>query len=180
MDRRGFLRTGAGGAAAVLLASLLPGACSPGYADTTGQGEPLRSLSPREYAVALAAAEALLIGLPVEPARVATAMDRELSLVGGAIERDMKTVLTLLEHLTPLGLRLSPFSRLSPEARLRYLETWRDSRFSLRRAAFNAVRSFVYFYAYADPATWSITNFPGPWPGRVHIPATPVDFGEIA
>ena len=49
-------------------------------------------------------------------------------------------------------------------------------------AAFNAIKSFVYFFAYSDPTLWNATGFPGPWPGRVDVPvAIPrVDFGEIA
>ena len=74
------------------------------------------------------------------------------------------------------------FTELDPAERLAYLEGWRDSRFNLRRAAFNAIKSFVYFFAYSDPALWNATGFPGPWPGRVGPPvAVPaVDFGEIA
>ena len=40
--------------------------------------------------------------------------------------------------------------------------------------------SFVYFFAYSDPATWPVTRFPGPWPGRVRVAVPSIDFGEIA
>ena len=178
IDRRGFLRTTAGGAAALGLAAILPAGCGTVGADAL-QDRDLESLTPGEYATARAAAEALLPGLPVEPERIALRLDRVRALVGGPIERDMKTVLRLLERLTPLAGRLRPFTELSPTERVRYLETWRDSRFSLRRAAYGAIRSFVYFFAYADPDTWPLTGFPGPWPARIDIPAYPVDFGEV-
>lgn len=178
LDRRGFLRASAGAGAAAALAALLPVGCAPGSAGAQ-QAAGLASLTVGELRTARAAAEALVGGLPVSSDAIALRLDRELALVGGPIERDMKTVLRLMERLTPLGGHLRRFSELSPEDRLAYLHTWRDSRFSLRRAAFNAVRSFVYFFAYADPATWTLTGFPGPWPGRVDIPAYPVDFGGV-
>lgn len=178
MDRRGFLRSTAGGGLAIGLAALLPG-CG----DAAGKGASgfdLRSLTQKEFDVARAAAEALLPGVGVDPESIAVRLDYELWAVGGAIEEDMRTVLQLLEHLTLLGGRVRRFTALDPEERLAYLESWRDSRFSVRRAAFNAIKSFVYFFAYADPATWAATGFPGPWPERFDLAVPPVDFGEIA
>lgn len=178
IDRRGFLRTTAGGGVALALASLLPG-CGRA-ADAQGSTD-LRSFTAAEFETMRAAAEALLLGgAAVDPAALAHRIDRELWLVGGAIEEDMRTVLQLLERLTFLGGRVRRFSDLDAEERLAYLHTWRDSRFNLRRASFNAVKSFVYFFAYSDPSTWAMTGFPGPWPGRVNVPVPAVDFGEIA
>lgn len=179
IDRRGFLRKTAGGGLAIGLASLLPG-CGREAGAVGASGGELRSLTQKEFEVARGAADALLAGVPVDPAAIAERLDYELWAVGGAIEEDMRTVLQLLEHLTLLGGRLRRFSELDRPERLAYLETWRDSRFNLRRAAFNAVRSFVYFFAYSDPATWQATGFPGPWPGRIEAAVPPVDFGEIA
>lgn len=180
IDRRGFLRTAAGGTAAAALASLLPAGCAPDYPQAEADGVQLQSLSPKEYAVARAAAEAMLLEVPVPPARVVARIDRELALVGDPVRHDMKLVLRLLEHFTWLGGRLSRFTALEPPARLRYLEGWGGSRFNLRRAAFGAVKAFVYFTAYSEDATRALTGFPGPWPGRIRVPAYPVDFGETA
>lgn len=180
LDRRGFLRATTGGAAAIALASALPAGCASDYPEFEADGVELKALTPKEYAVARAAAEALLVGVPVSPAAVAAGIDRELSAVGDPILTDMKTVFTLLEHLTILGGRLRPFTALEPAQRLEYLQTWRYSRFGLRRAVYQATKSFVYFFAYADSATRPITGFEGPWRERVDIPAYPVDFGEVA
>ncbi|HEX6588101.1 MAG TPA: hypothetical protein VF039_03680 [Longimicrobiales bacterium] len=178
IDRRGFLRSTAGGGLAIALASLLPGCGRSANAQDAGD---LRSLTEAEYETVRAAAEALLAGGPrVDPASIARRIDYELWAVGGAIEEDMRTVLQLLERLTFLGGRARRFSELDPQERLTYLHTWRDSRFNLRRASFNAVKSFIYFFSYSDPSTWQMTRFPGPWPGRVNVPVPPVDFGEIA
>jgi hypothetical protein len=178
-DRRGFLRTTAGGGFALALASLLPG-CGRA-AEAIGSGDDgLRSLTQREYETVVAAAEVLLAGVAVDAAAIARRIDYELWAVGGAIQDDMRTVLQLLERLTPLGGHVRGFSELSPSERLAYLEGWQHSRFNLRRAGFNAVKSFIYFFGYSDPATWAATGFPGPWPGRVQVAVPPIDFGEIA
>lgn len=175
LDRRGFLRATAGGGLAIAVVSVLPG----GLRATGAQG--LKSLTRAEFDTAVAAAEALLAGTAIEARPIVERIDAELWAVGGAIEEDMRTVLQLIGRLTILGGHLRGFTELGPEARLAYLHTWRDSRFTLRRAAFNAIKSFVYFFAYADPQTWPLTGFPGTWPDRgVPVPARPVDFGEIA
>ena len=180
LNRRGFLRATAGGATAAALASLVPAGCAEDYPQAGADDVALQALTPKEYAVARAAAEALLAGVPVEPAAVAAAIDANLAAVGDPIRADMKTVLSLLEHLTLLGGRMRRFTALDPEARLAYLGTWARSRFALRRAAFQAVHAFVYFFTYSQDATRPITGFEGPWPERgVPIPAYPVDFGEV-
>lgn len=177
VDRRGFLRTTAGGSAAIALASLLPAGCAADYPQAAGIA--LETLSAKEYAVALAAAEALLVDVPVDPADVARRIDYELARVGDPIREDMKTVLGLIEHLTFLGGRLRRFTALDPAARLENLRGWAHSRFNLRRGAFQAIRAFVYFFAYSEDATRPLTGFPGPWPERFSIPPRPVDFGEV-
>jgi hypothetical protein len=180
LDRRGFLRSVAGGSAAVAVASILPAGCAPAYPERAADGAPLRALSPKEYAVARAAAEALLVGVPVAADKVAAGMDRELALAGEPVRTDMKTVLKLMEHGTALSFRRRRFSALSPADRLAVLEDWATSRFNLRRAAFQALRGFVVYFAYADDATRSLTGFPGPWPEKLSVPVTPVHFGDVA
>ncbi|HEY0810908.1 MAG TPA: hypothetical protein VGD49_12140 [Longimicrobiales bacterium] len=180
LDRRGFLRTATGGAAAITLASFLPAGCTRSYPQSSQDNADLKALTPKEYAVARAAAEALLVGVPVSATTVAKRIDQELAWVGEPIRTDVKTALSLFEHLTPLTGRARRFTALQPEQRLSYMYNWRDSRLQLRRAAYQALKGFVYYFAYIDDATRGITRFAGPWPERVKIPAKPVDFGEIA
>jgi hypothetical protein len=178
LDRRGFLRTTTGGVAALALASLLPAGCAADYPEAAGLE--LLALSPKEFAVVRAAAEAILgEGVPVSPELVARRIDHELALVGEPVRGDFKAALGILEHLTPLGGHFRRFTALAPAARLSYLHGWRESRFVLRRAVFQAVKAFVYFFAYSDDATRPLTGFLGPWPERYPIAAYPVDFGEV-
>lgn len=180
MSRRGFLRGVAGGTAAVAVASVLPAGCAPDYGELRADGGALQTLTPKEYAVARAAAEALLVGVPVSADVVATGIDAELALAGEPMLTDMKTVLSLMEHGPLLSFRRKRFTALSPEDRRRVLDDWATSRFNLRRAAFQALKGFVIFYAYIDDSTRPLTGFPGPWPERFAIPAYEVDYGEIA
>ena len=179
VDRRGFLRATAGGAAAAALGTLLAPACAGSYPEAAADGVALQALTPKEYAVARALAEALLEGVPVPPARVAARLDHELALVGEPVRGDMKLALSLLEHLTFLEGRLRRLTALEPAARRAVLEGWGRSRFNLRRAVYQAVRAFLHFFAYSEDATRPLTGFPGPWPERLRIPAYPVDFGEV-
>lgn len=179
-SRRGFLRDSAGGAAAIALASVLPAGCAADYPQAAADGVDLQALTPREYAVARAAAAAILHDVPVAPADVARGIDAELAVAGDPMLADMKTVLGLIEHLTILGGRLRRFTALDDNARLAYLETWGRSRFGLRRAAYQALRGFIVYFAWSRPETRPLSRFDGPWTERFDIPAYPVDYGEIA
>jgi hypothetical protein len=169
----------AGGTAAVAVASLLPHGCAPDYPERRSDGEGLLTLTPKEYAVARAAAEALLVDVPVSPDAVATGIDAELALAGEPTLTDMKTVLSLMEHGPLLSFRRKRFSALSADDRRKVLDDWARSRFNLRRAAFQALKGFVVFYAYINDSTRPVTGFPGPWPERFQLSAYDVDFGEI-
>ncbi|MBR9989666.1 MAG: hypothetical protein KFH98_07930 [Gemmatimonadetes bacterium] len=162
------------------VASVLPAGCAPDYAERRSDGDALRALTPKEYAVARAAAEALLVDVPVSPDTVAAAIDAELAIAGEPMRTDMKTVLSLMEHGPLLSFRRKRFSALSPAARRVVLDDWATSRFNLRRAAFQALKGFVIFYAYSDEATRTLTGFDGPWPERFALPVYDVDYGEIA
>lgn len=175
LDRRGFLRNVAGGGAALAVAGWLPADAS-SYPAMQG----LRALTAKEHAILTAAAEALLPGVPVDAASVATEIDGELALMGEPIVSDLTAVLGLLEHLTFLRGHVRRFTSLDPAVRLAYLESWGTSRFNLRRAAFQAVRSLIHFVAWARPETRTVTGYAGTWPENFDFPAYPVDFGEIA
>jgi hypothetical protein len=180
VDRRGFLRGTAGGAVAIAFASTLPAGCSADYPQADGDGVTLKTLTPKEYGVLRAAAEVFLVGAPVAAKDVAAAIDAELAVAGEPVVADFKTVLGLIEHLTFLSWRRRRFTALSAEQRLAYLRDWSRSRFTLRRGAYQALHGFVGYFAYIRDETRALTGFSGPWPERVKIAATPVDFGEIA
>jgi hypothetical protein len=179
LSRRGFLHSAAGGTAAAAVASVLPAGCTRHYPQARDADVRLQALNEKEYAVARAAAEALLPGVPVSPDAVAAGIDAELAIAGEPVRSDMKTVLTLMEHGPLLALRPRRFTALPPAARLAVLDHWATSRFNLRRAAYQALRGFVVYFAYTDDRTRAITGFPGPWPEKLPLPVYDVDFGEV-
>lgn len=179
LSRRGFLRSAAGGTAAVAAAALLPAGCAREYPQAVAAGHRLQSLSEKEFAVARAAAEAMLEGVPTSPDAVAAGIDAELAVAGEPMRGDMKTVLALMEHGPLLSLRPRRFTALPPADRLAVLDDWATSRFNLRRAAYQALRGFVLYFAWTDDATRPLTGFAGPWPELVEVPVHPVDFGEV-
>jgi hypothetical protein len=180
IGRRSFLRTAAGGGAAIAAASLIPAGCAREYPQAAAAGVTLRALSEKQYAVARAAAEVMVVEVPVSPDSIAAGLDAELAVAGEPMVSDMRTVLSLMEHGTMLALRPRRFTALSADGRRAVLHSWATSRFNLRRAAYQALRGFVIYFAYIDDATRSATRFPGPWPELVDIPVHPIDFGEIA
>ena len=165
---------------AIALASLLPSGCAQDYPQANQHGVKLQTLTPKEFAIALAAAEVLLAGVPVKPADVAARIDAELATAGDPMRSDFKSVLGLVEHLTPLGGRMRRFTELTVPERMKYLAGWSRSRFKLRRGAYFGLKGFTYYFAYTDPVTRSLTGFKGPWPERVQIAVKAVDFGPVA
>jgi hypothetical protein len=180
IGRRSFLRSAAGGSAAVAAAALLPAGCARQYPQAAAAGVTLRALSEKQYAVARAAAEALVVGVPVSPDAIAAGLDAELAIAGEPVLSDMRTVLSLMEHGTVLALRPRRFTALTPAARRAVLDNWATSRFNLRRAAYQALRGFIIYFAWIDDATRPLTGFAGPWPELVELPVYPVDFGGVA
>jgi hypothetical protein len=170
----------AGGSAAIAAAAALPAGCARDYPQAARAGVTLESLSEKQYAVVRAAAEAVVVGAPVSPDAIAAGIDRELAVAGDPMLSDMRTVLTLFEHGTLLSLRWGRFTALSPDARRAVLDDWAASRFNLRRAAYRALRGFVVYFAWIDPATRPLTGFAGPWTELIDVPVYPVDFGPIA
>lgn len=106
----------------------------------------------RELATLAAVAETFVRGDAVRRAR----LTREaLDVAADPVQVDqIRLVLRLMEsRLANLLLARRPraFSAMSPVARQRYLLTWANSRFGLRRSAFSSLRKLLTYLAYADP-----------------------------
>ncbi len=101
------------------------------------------------------------------------------TLLAGVVEnslqpssaRDFRRVLSVFDsRLYNLMLSGRPvkFTRLDPESRERYLQSWRDSPLGLKRTAFQALKRLTLFLAYASMEddrgnpNWSAIGYPGP------------------
>ncbi len=121
----------------------------------------LQALSRREYAFIEAAAEAMFPrGGALEPSGRDAGVARYVDGFVASQPRRLRVLIHLLvflcEHAAlffPLGGRggFRPFTRLSPEARVRYLDSWRTSSWALRRLVFTSLRAIVTLGYLADP-----------------------------
>lgn len=178
LDRRDFLKLGLAGSAA----ALLPAGCS-GYREYVKPEEEtqLKFLSVKDYAILLAAADALLPegnGYPSHRALGTVAkIDAELAQWDPVRNKDIPVLLRLVEHGTLFfGYSFRRFTRLTVEERQAYLmDGWADSGFNLKRAGFLAMKGLLAFYYFSDPQVWPQIGYDGPWVDRFDIPATPVD-----
>lgn len=121
------------------------------------------ALAPWEAHVLAAAAE-VLTGVPgVDPYRVAENVDRFVQTMPPDKRLEIHELLALVEHgTTPLGLRLSRFTRLGPDARDAFLASLR-ARGGLLADAYRGLRDLVLLGAYQEPASWAALGYRGPW-----------------
>jgi D-cysteine desulfhydrase len=121
-------------------------------------------LAPWEAHV-LAAATPVLAGTSsVDGLVVAANVDRFLVTMSRALQLEIHQLLGLVEHgTTPLGLRLSRFTRLPPDAREAFLLSL-NARGGLMAQAFRGLRDLVLMGVYQDAAAWRGIGYAGPWP----------------
>jgi hypothetical protein len=167
LDRRAFLKAAGYGAALGLLpigCGAAPAALAPPH-DLV-----LEALSPRTY-VTFGAAAARLVGPEggraieagsIHPARTAEGWLRALPGVAPLLQQ----ALLVLEFAPfPLVAKLRPFTQLPGEAQDAVLLELMGSRFAWKRTVFGGVRGFAMLAYYSDPASRSLTGYPGPFGG---------------
>jgi hypothetical protein len=175
--RRGFLKKGLFGG---LLLALGGGAW---LFTRKGADTPLPdgvvNLTAAEYAVVVA-----LIGrfapkggtFPTpEALQTGRGVDRIFGLMEDSTRGELKQLLMLFENALPnflFGGRTRPFSTLDAAEQDEVLAEWRDSRITVRRTGYNALRGLVLAAYYGDKATWSAVGYPGPLQG-IHDPNAP-------
>jgi D-cysteine desulfhydrase len=124
-------------------------------------------LAPWEAHV-LAAATPVLAGVSsVDGLVVAANVDRFLATMPRALQLEIHQLLGLVEHgTTPLGLRLSRFTKLPPDAREAFLLSL-NARGGLMAQVFRGLRDLVLMGVYQDAAAWRGIGYAGPWPKEV-------------
>ncbi len=167
MSRRAFL-VRAGG---LLVAASLPVGCAgPAF---RAPGFQLRYFSPFEYAVVTRVADRIVpggYGLP-DPGSlgVARQADGVLALLDPSLEADFHQLLTLFDRVPILAGRLGSFLTQGPRGADAYLAAWENSPFELLRHGFQGLRRLAAAVYYADPRTWAILHYAGPWVGRIDV-----------
>ena len=164
--RRQFIQVGLAGAAILVAARLLDRAAplAPGT---------FLVLDSRAAALIGALAPVVLAGsLPSDAAsqEVATreiveAFDRAVSGLSPAVQEEIAQLLSLLRFppsrmaLAGLG---APWEEATPEAIAAFLTRWRNSRFDLFRAGYQALTQLLQAAWYDNPLSWAGVGYPGP------------------
>jgi hypothetical protein len=167
LSRRTFIAAGFAGAAALAAAAWLRGPHAP------PSRVPRRALDADGEAIFAAVAPVLLEGaLPSSEAARDAALARTLDGIDTAIAglspaaQDELGQLIALLALPPVRLAVARVSgkwpAASPAEVRRFLDACRDSRFTLMRAAYDALHDLTFAAWYGDARAWPAIGYPGP------------------
>jgi hypothetical protein len=166
--RRGFLRAGGMSAALLAVARLRVAPAFAASAPSTGDAA-LMVLSPTDARILSSiAARMTFTGDPSMPRFADTAglqvIDGALRQLPPAVAQQLSWGLLLFDYGPPLWIgKLSTFTGLSDEWQDAYIAGWADSRFQMRRAAFQAFKNLSMLGYYSQDATWPAIHYGGPW-----------------
>lgn len=146
----------------------------------------LKVLGTREYACMHALVQRFIPpneGFPdADSLNTTVAADGVLALMDDSTRDELKQLINLFENALPgflFGRRREPFSMLPMDQQFAVLDEWRDSRLTLRRTGYLALRGVVMAAYFGNPKTWPAVKYPGP-PAGIHDPNAPVWKGAEA
>ncbi|MFO1304293.1 MAG: hypothetical protein U1F54_11205 [Burkholderiales bacterium] len=167
IKRRTFIAAGIVGAAALAAAGWLRGPHAP------ASGVPRRALDADGEAIFAAVAPVLLEGaLPVDKTARATAMANTMTGIDAAVaglspnaQAELRQLIALLA-LPPVRFGIARVSdgwpAASPAQVRRFLDQCRASRFTLMRAAYDALHALTFASWYGNADAWAAIGYPGP------------------
>lgn len=170
IGRRTFLRAAGMSAGLLTLSKLGPASPVMALAESSEVG--LQVLSTGDARILSAIAERMVsTGDPEMPRFGDTSglriIDNAMRHLAADVTQQLHWALLLFEYAPPLfAARLSTFTGLDATAQDSYIAGWADSRFTLRRIAFQALKNLSYLGYYADDATWKGIHYDGPWVPR--------------
>jgi hypothetical protein len=125
--------------------------------------------SPAQFAVLDAVARRMVRPRPgwptVDEVGVARAADRIAARVEPSAQKELRQLLGLFENGLAgflFGGRTRPFTRLDGAEQDTVLAEWRDSRVSVRRTGYAALRTLVLAGYYQSPSIWPAVGYGGP------------------
>lgn len=130
---------------------------------------PLQVLTPEEATVVLAVANRIVperVGFP-RPLEVGVPrkVDALVSGLHPGTQKEIRRLLNLFESALAGALfegQLRPFTACSPWEQDDRLRGWAQSRVTLRRSGFRALKKLVAATYYSSPETWPAIRYPGP------------------
>lgn len=163
MNRRSFLKKGLLGGALLAL-----GGAGLALAPTRHLASPtsaLLVLDERAFQILVAVAARIVPIAGADHVAIAQGVDLALSRAAPESQSDLVKLLGLFENALPgllLDGRALPFTRLDAEAQDKVLASWRDSRITLRRGGYQALRKLCLAAYYAEEKTWKAIRYNGP------------------
>jgi hypothetical protein len=162
LSRRTFIFVGAAGAAALVVARLLPRASPPASALDGDATAIMAALAPVMLAGALPsvpterddALRETLSGVNVAVAGLSPRQQRELD--------DLFALLTLAPSRWSLARMTASWQDASRDDVERFLDRLRESRIGVLRAAYDALHQLVMAAWYGNPRAWPAIGYPGP------------------
>jgi Gluconate 2-dehydrogenase subunit 3 len=147
----------------------------------------LQVLSPEEATVVLAVANRLVPERVGFPRPLEVGLPRKVDAVVAGLhpgaQKEMRRLLNLFEGALAGFVfegQLRPFTACSPWEQDDRLRGWAQSRVTLRRSGFRALKKLIYAAYYASPETWPAIGYPGPplTPPPVPAERPPVPEGD--
>lgn len=141
-------------------------------------GTAYRVLDARSAGVVRALVPAVLDGTLPEPGaerdeavrEVVEAFDRAISGLSPAVQKEMDDLFSLLRYaptrIVFTGVNAS-WEDASLESVSRFLARWRESRFDLLRAGYQALTQLLQAAWYGNPRSWPAIGYPGPPTARL-------------
>ena len=179
LDRRRFLKRGLVGGALLAVAGAVPLALRSTRLGAPPR-RPLALLTPDEHAVLAAVAARMVPGDGADarwPSALAVdcagKIDALMARVHPEVGADFRKLLHLFENAL-FGLVIAgsprPFTRATPAEQDARLEAWRDSRVTLVRSGYLALKRLTQAAYYSSPEVYPLLGYPGP-PVVPEVPA---------
>ena len=168
IPRRGFLKIGLAGTALAAVGGVGLALRDGALREAPSGG--LKVLTQREYSILASLADAICpsTGPDVpEPSKldVARHIDEMFSRRDAHTQKEFRTLVGLFDNALFSFLlegRITPFTKLSPEAQERSLKNWEHSGLELKRTIFIALRRLTGMIYYSFPETWKHIGYEGP------------------
>lgn len=131
--------------------------------------EGLKFLDEKGYAVISAFADRIIPrGGPYEigalDAGVVEFFDEFAATDYPEVQKDFKSVITLLEHGAPvLDFKFKRFTQMNDDEKDEYLRGWESSKLALLRGAFVGLKKLCFMGFYTNEKVWPHIGYDGPW-----------------
>ena len=113
-------------------------------------------------------ADALLPGdrfIPYTPSelQISGQIIKGLETLPERMKRELLMAVKVVEVMPLFELKFKRFSAMSPGEREEYFNSWAQSRLSLKRKIFIAMKSAIGFAYFSHPSVWKYIGYEGPW-----------------